>query len=185
MKMPCKLLERTNTMVEKHGHVPRSCVQGRSVRALARPIDASRPSTCRRKSPEDRDLKEEFVSRKQQLTKLQQLADAIAVELKENPDDLVTQRDMALTLHRLQRFKEAEAIYRSILEEYPSNDETRVDMARMLASQQRYDAALGTLAPALRRPGHDHAVDCMAGRLMSRGLGRSREAQKLLDKCDK
>ena len=92
---------------------------------------------------------------------------------------------MAITLHRLQRFQEAERLYRAILEDEPGSDDTRVDLARMLASQQRYDAALGTLAPALRRPGHSDAIDCMAGRLMSRGLGRPEEAQRLLTKCER
>ena len=182
-----ELLERTDKMVEKHGHVPPLMLfKADLYDALARPVDALETVRMAVEShPEDRDLNGEYLSRKQKMTKLQQLADAIALELKGNPKDLVTRRDMALTLHRLQRFKEAEQIYRSILEEDPSNDETRVDMARMLASQQRYDAALGTLAPALRRPGHDNAVDCMAGRLMSRGLGRADEAQKLLSKCDR
>jgi tetratricopeptide (TPR) repeat protein len=152
---------------------------------LARPVDALQAvRTAAEAHPADRDLNGEYLRRTQKLNELEQLATAIKAELRDNPKNLVARRDMALTLHRLQRFDEAAALYRSILEDNPGNDETRVDLARILASQQRYDAAIGTLAPALRRPGHAPIVDCMAGRLMSRGMDRTEEAQALLNKCD-
>ena len=47
-------------------------------------------------------------------------------------------------------------------------------MARMYASQQRFDVALGSLAPAMDDP-TEVRVDCMAGQLMKRGLGREEE----------
>jgi len=181
------LLEKTDAMVEQHGHVPALMLfKADLLDALARPVDAL--ETVRRAAeshPQDRDLNGEHLTRSRKMEDLQQLALAIEQELKGNPKDLTTRRDMAITLHRLQRFQAAERMYRAILKDEPGSDDTRVDLARMLASQQRYDAALGTLAPALRRPGHTDAVDCMAGRLMSRGLGRPEEAQRLLTKCER
>jgi arylsulfatase A-like enzyme/Flp pilus assembly protein TadD len=180
------LLEQANAMFEKHGPVPALMLfKADLLDVLARPVDALQAvRTAAEAHPADRDLNGEYLRRTQKLNELEQLATAIKAELRDNPKNLVARRDMALTLHRLQRFDEAAALYRSILEDNPGNDETRVDLARILASQQRYDAAIGTLAPALRRPGHAPIVDCMAGRLMSRGMDRTEEAQALLNKCD-
>ena len=181
-----ELLKRTNAMVAKHGHVPALMLfRADLLDALARPVDALNTVRIAAEShPTDRDLNGEYLNRSRKMNELEQLAAAIRQELRNNPRDLTAKRDLAITLHRLQRFDTAERLYRSILEDDPASDETRVDLARMLASQQRYDAALGTLAPALRRPGHSTAVDCLAGRLMSRGLGRPAEAQRLLQKCE-
>lgn len=180
------LLKRADTMVEKHGPVPALMLfKADLLDALARPVDALQTVRLAAEAhPNDRDLNGEYLTRSRKLNELEQLAQAIKAELQENPNNVVARRDMALTLHRLQRFGEAEALYRAILKGSPGSDETRVDLARILASQQRYDAAIGTLAPALRRPGHDPIVDCMAGRLMSRGMDRTKEAQALLRKCD-
>jgi choline-sulfatase len=179
-------LKQANTMVEKHGPVPALMLfKADLLDVLARPLDALHTvRTAAEAHPADRDLNGEYLKRTRKLNDLAQLATAIKAELRDNPKNLVAQRDMALTLHRLQRFDEAEALYRTILSDNPGNDETRVDLARILASQQRYDAAIGTLAPALRRPGHAPIVDCMAGRLMSRGMDRTDEAQALLAKCE-
>lgn len=181
-----KLLERADKMVEKHGPVPALMLfKADLLDVLGRPLDALKTvQQAAEAHPSDRDLNGEYLNRSRKLKELKQLAAAIEAELQENPTNLVARRDLALTLHRLQRFSEAETLYRSILEDSPGDDETRVELARILASQARYDAAIGTLAPALRRPGHAPIVDCMAGRLMSRGMDRSDEAQVLLAKCE-
>ena len=83
------------------------------------------------------------------------------------------QRDLALTYHRLQRFSDAEKMYQRILKARPREDAARIDMARMYASQQRFDVV--RLAPAMRRPDRSLAVDCTAGQLMKRGLGRKKK----------
>jgi arylsulfatase A-like enzyme/thioredoxin-like negative regulator of GroEL len=180
------LLERADAMVEKHGPVPALMLfKADLLDVLARPLDALQTVRMAAEThPTDRDLNGEYLKRSRKLKELEQLATAINAELRDNPKNLVARRDLALTLHRLQRFSEAEALYRVILADNPGNDETRVELARILASQARYDAAIGTLAPALRRPGHAPIVDCMAGRLMSRGMNRSAEAQALLAKCE-
>jgi arylsulfatase A-like enzyme len=180
------LLKRANAMIDKHGPVPALMLfKAGLLDVLARPMDALKTvRTAAEAHPSDRNLNGEYLKRSQKRKKLGQLATAIKDELRDNPKNLVARRDLALTLHRLQRFDEAEALYRAILHDSPGSDATRVDLARMLASQQRYDAAMGTLAPALRRPGHAPIVDCMAGQLLSRGMGRIDEAQDLLSKCE-
>ena len=134
--------------------------------------------------PSDRDLNGEYLQRRRALDELERLATAIEDELARSPNDLTAQRDLALTYHRLQRFSDAEKLYQRILKARPREDAVRIDMARMYASQQRFDVALGSLAPAMRRPDRSPEVDCMAGQLMKRGLGRAEEAKTLLKQCD-
>ena len=181
-----QLLERSNAMIDKHGMVPALMLfKADLFDALGRPSDAL--ATVRQAAtahPADRDLNGEYLNRSRKMSELSRLATAIEDELEQTPTDRTMQRDLALTYHRLQRFDEAETIYRNLLKRDPGNDEVRVELSRILASQQRYDAALGTLAPALRRPSHSPAVDCMAGRLMSRGKDRGEEAARLLQHCD-
>ena len=181
-----QLLERADAMIERHGMVPALMLfKADLFDALARPLDAL--NTVRQAAtahPTDRDLNSEYLNRQRALTDLRRLAEAIEEEREAKPNDLTIERDLAITYHRLQRFEEAETIYQAVLRRQPTNDEVRVDLARMFASQQRYDAALGTLAPALRRPSHSPTIDCMAGRLMSRGKQRQAEAERLLSYCE-
>lgn len=181
-----QLIDRSNTMIEKHGMVPALMLfKADLYDALARPIDAlATVKQAATHHPTDRDLSGEYLQRSRALEELRRLAQAIEDELKRNPNDVTAQRDLAVTYHRSQRFEEAESIYRRLLESQPRNDEVRVDLARMFASQQRYDAALSVLAPAMRRPERNAIVDCMAGRLMSRGKGQTAEANQLLKFCD-
>ncbi|MEC9389445.1 MAG: sulfatase-like hydrolase/transferase [Myxococcota bacterium] len=181
-----QLLARADAMIERHGMVPALMLfKADLLDALARPLDAL--NTVRQAAtahPSDRDLNGEYLNRQRALMDLQRLAEAIEEEREAKPNDPTIERDLAITYHRLQRFDEAETVYRAVLRRQPENDEVRVDLARMFASQQRYDAALGTLAPALRRPSHSPAIDCMAGRLMSRGKQRQAEAERLLSYCE-
>ena len=180
-----QLLDRANSLIDEHGMVPALMLfKADLFDALARPLDAL--DTVRQAAtahPEDKDLNGEFLSRSRALNELRRLATAIEDDRATKPYDLTIERDLALTYHRLQRFDDAEAIYRRILEQQPANDSVRVDLARMFASQQRYDAALSTLAPAMRRPSRSADVDCMAGRLMSRGKNKPAEAKRLLSYC--
>ena len=182
---PLVLIERANAMIETHGVVPALMLfKADLLDALARPVDALQTvKDASTAHPTDRDLSGEYSQRRRVLDELDRLATAIEDELTKNPSDLTAQRDLALTYHRLQRFQDAERLYRQILRKRPREDEVRIDMARMYASQQRYDVALGSLAPAMRRPDRSPAVDCMAGQLMKRGLGRDAEAEVLLKQC--
>lgn len=179
------LLDRANRLIADHGMVPALMLfKADLYDALARPLDAL--DTVRQAAtahPEDNDLNGEFLSRSRAINELRRLATAIEDDRASKPYDLTIERDLALTYHRLQRFDDAEAIYRRILAKQPTNDSVRVDLARMFASQQRYDAALSTLAPAMRRPTRSSDVDCMAGRLMSRGKNNAAEAERLLSYC--
>lgn len=181
-----KLLERADAMIERHGMVPALMLfKADLYDALARPLDAlSTVKQAATAHPDDRDLNGEYLNRSRALMELRRLATAIEDERAQTAYDPSIERDLALTYHRLQRFNEAEIIYRALLKQQPANDEVRVDFARMFASQQRYDAALGTLAPAMRRPSRSAMIDCMAGRLMSRGKEREEEAKRLLKHCE-
>ena len=181
-----RLIERAQAMFEKHGPVPALMLfKADLFDAIARSADALDTLAIASKAhPTDRDLLSEFNTRSQAMDELRRLAKAIKAELSTHPGDLTARRDLALTYHRLQRFEAAEAIYRAILKDQPAADDVRIDLARMFASQQRYDTALGTLAPALRRPKHSPEVDCLAGQLMHRGLDRKQEAAALLKHCE-
>jgi len=181
-----ELLKLADAMLEKHGMIPVLMLFKADIYdSLARPVDARAvvrlASTAH---PADRDLHSEYLTRTRKLEELRRLADAIESELVEKPGDTATRRDLALTYHRLQRFESAEAVYRQLLSEDPAQDDVRVDLARMFASQERFDTALSTLAPALRRPDHSPGVDCLAGQVMSRGLGREKESTPLLKHCE-
>ena len=182
---PLTLISRADKMIDTHGVVPALMLfKADLLDALARPVDALQTvKDAATAHPSDRDLNGEYLQRRRALEELGRLATAIEDELSNNPDDLTAQRDLALTYHRLQRFEDAEKLYQRILRARPREDDVRVDMARMYASQQRYDVALGTLAPAMRRPNRSPAIDCMAGQLMKRGLGRDAEAEVLLKRC--
>ena len=183
---PLALVARADTMIEKHGKVPALMLfKADLLDALARPVDALQTvKDAATAHPSDRDLNGEYLQRRRALDELDRLATAIEDELARSPDDLTAQRDLALTYHRLQRFSDAEKLYQRILKARPREDAVRIDMARMYASQQRFDVALGSLAPAMRRPDRSPEVDCMAGQLMKRGLGREEEAKTLLKQCD-
>jgi Flp pilus assembly protein TadD len=180
------LLAQAETMTEAHGPVPALMLfKADLLDALGRSRDSLEVvRTAAEAHPTDRDLNGELLKREQERTHLKQMAVAIRRELQHNPSNGEAKRDLAITLHRLQRFSEAERLYRGLLTEQPANDGFRVDLARMFASQARYDTALSTLAPALRRPEHDPSVDCLAGKLMSRGKGQTEAAAQLLDKCE-
>jgi Flp pilus assembly protein TadD len=181
-----ELLAQAESMTESHGPVPALMLfKADLLDALGRSRDSLEVVRAAATAhPTDRDLNGELLKREQERTHLQQMAVAIRRELQQNPSNGEAQRDLAITLHRLQRFSEAERLYRRLLKEHPANDEFRVDLARMFASQARYDTALSTLAPALRRPKHDPSVDCLAGKLMSRGKGRAEAAAQLLSQCE-
>lgn len=181
-----ELLEQAESMTDAHGPVPALMLfRADLLDALGRSLDAlDVVRTAAMAHPSDRDLNGEFLKREEERAHLQQMSVAIRRELQENPSNGEAQRDLAITLHRLQRFREAEQLYRQLLEAHPANDEFRVDLARMFASQARYDTALSTLAPALRRPKHDPSVDCLAGKLMSRGKDRDEAAAVLLSRCE-
>ena len=183
---PLSLLSRADKMIQKHGIVPALMLfKADLLDALARPLDALQTvKNAATAHPTDRDLNGEYRQRRRALDELDRLATAIEDELAKAPNDLTAQRDLALTYHRLQRFGDAEGMYQRILQARPREDAVRIDMARMYASQQRYDVALSTLAPAMRRPDRSPAVDCLAGQLMKRGLGRDEEAKALLKQCD-
>ena len=180
------LLIQADLMADKHGQVPALMLfKADLLDALARPVDALNVVVAASQAhPDDKDLAGELSARSQKLETLRRLAKAIQKELSETPKDLIGRRDLALTYHRLQRFGAAQAIYTAILKDKPFADDVRADFARMFASQQRYDTALSTLAPALRRPKHAAVVDCLAGQLMRRGLGQEEEAQRLLKYCE-
>jgi arylsulfatase A-like enzyme len=182
---PLQLIVRADAMIKQHGIVPALMLfKAELLDALARPVDALQTvKDAATAHPTDRDLNGEYLQRRRALDDLERLATAIEDELAKNPSDLTAQRDLSLTYHRLQRFDEAEALYQRILRARPRADEVRIDMARMYASQQRYDVALSSLAPAMRRPDRSPAIDCMAGRLMKRGMGRAAEAEVLLKQC--
>ena len=182
---PLALVARADTMIEKHGKVPALMLfKADLLDPLARPVDALQTvkdaatahppiatSTVNISSAGARSTNS-IVSRRPSRM------------VARSPDDLTAQRDLALTYHRLQRFSDAEKLYQRILKARPREDAVRIDMARMYASQQRFDVALGSLAPAMRRPDRSPEVDCMAGQLMKRGLGREEEAKTLLKQCD-
>ena len=183
---PATTLVKSAELMEKvHGPVPALMrFKADLFDAIARPIDALEAlKQAAEAHPTDQDIADEIKVRIRKLDELRHLVEAIQTQLGAAPNDLTAKRDLALTYHRLQRFDEAETMYRSILEANPSADDIRIDFARMFASQQRYDTALGTLAPAMRRPAHASAVDCLAGQLMRRGLGRAQEAAALLKHC--
>ncbi|MGB0639138.1 MAG: sulfatase-like hydrolase/transferase [Myxococcota bacterium] len=181
-----QLLERANAEIQKHGPVPALMLfKSDILDAIGRPVDALHTiSVAALAHPNDKELATEQLHRKRKLAELRKLASAIQQELEQSPNDLVAQKDLALTLHRLQDFDGATKQYRSILQQDPGNDEARLDLARIFAAQDKYQTALALLAPALQRPGHPDAVDCLAGRLMSRGMGRAAEAEQLLAKCE-
>ena len=170
---PLTLVSRADKMIDTHGVVPALMLfKADLLDALARPVDALQTvKDAATAHPSDRDLNGEYLQRRRALEELGRLATAIEDELANNPDDLTAQRDLALTYHRLQRFEDAERLYQRILRARPREDDVRVDMARMYASQQRYDVALGSLAPAMRRPNRSPAIDCMAGQLRSEDWG--------------
>jgi arylsulfatase A-like enzyme len=181
-----QLLEKANSELTAHGPVPALMLFiSDLLDAIGRPVDALEAISMAVKAhPDDRELVAEQLQRQRKLNELRNLASAIQGELKASPNDLVAQKDLALTLHRLQDFEGAVKRYRAILKQDPGNDEARLDLARIFAAQDKYQTALALLAPALQRPGHPNTVDCLAGLLLSRGMGRAKEAERLLNKCE-
>ena len=181
-----QLLERANSAQQKYGPVPALMLfKADLLDAIGRPADAlDTISLAAAKHPNDKELVEEKLQRSRRLSELRNLASAIQDELRKSPDDMVAQKDLALTLHRLQDFEGATARYRTILKEQPGDDDSRMALAQVYAAQGKYETALALLAPALQRPGHPDTVDCLAGRLMSRGMDRAKEAERLLNKCE-
>lgn len=181
-----QLLDRANAEIRQHGPVPALMLfKSDLLDAIGRPVDALHTiSVAALAHPKDKGLAAEQLQRRRTLEELRNLASAIQEELDQSPNDMVAQKDLALTLHRLQDFDGATAKYRAILQQEPGNDEVRLDLARIFAAQEKYQTALALLAPALQRPGHSSAVDCMAGLLMSRGMGRAAKAKRLLTKCE-
>ena len=111
------------------------------------------------------------------------LARAIRETLAREPMHPSAERDLALTLHRLQELEEAEALYRRLLVEHPEDDVLRANLARLLMTRGAHELALDALWEGRSRPEHAATLDCLAGRILAHYLDRQAEAVRAYRAC--
>jgi len=115
--------------------------------------------------------------------RLRELAAAIRAALERDPDHPTARRDLALTLHQLEQWPEAQALYEAWLAQHPEDDAMRANLSRLLAASGEPEQALASLAPRRAQPAHAPELDCLAGRLLAETAGREREALAPLRAC--
>jgi arylsulfatase A-like enzyme/Flp pilus assembly protein TadD len=136
-----------------------------------------------REHPQATALRARVEAQRAERDRKQQLAAAIRAALERDPDHPTAQRDLALTLHQLERWDEARDLYRAWLTRHPDDDAARANLSRLLAASGAPEAALATLTDRRSQPGHASELDCLAGRLLLEA-GREREALEPLRACD-
>jgi arylsulfatase A-like enzyme len=136
-----------------------------------------------RRHPEDAELRADLAERRSARERQQALAAAIRRALDADPGHPSARRDLALTLHRLQDFDPAEALYRELLARDPGDDEVRANLARLLVAQEDHAEALDVAVAGGPRESRAPALDCIAGRILGDYLDRGREALPALQRC--
>ncbi len=136
-----------------------------------------------RRHPDDPGLREELSQREAIREAQRELASAIRRTWSAEPDHPTAQRDLALTLHRLQEWEEAERLYRGWLGRRPEDAEVRSNLARLLVARGTYAEALDLVEAGRGERGSDPALDCLAGRILADHLSRAPEAVGPLRAC--
>jgi len=182
---PEAALQRADAMGETHGN-PLALERFRvdSLGALGRTRDAiALLEQLVQAHPEAPDLREELAWRRAQRGEQRALAQAIRETLAREPMHPSAERDLALTLHQLQEFEEAGALYRRLLARHPEDDVLRANLARLLMTQGAHELALDTLRKGRSRPEHAATLDCLAGRILAHYLDRQEEAVRAYRAC--
>jgi arylsulfatase A-like enzyme len=136
-----------------------------------------------RRYPKDAELRARLARDRAVRDEQLALAAAIRTALRNRPDHPTAERDLALTLHRLQEFDEAETLYRRLLDREPGDDEIRANLARVLMARRAPAEALEVADAGRRGRSYAPALDCIAGRILADYLERSRDALPALQRC--
>jgi len=161
---PFDALERAAELERRHGPLPALTrfrlsildALGRSADVIALLDELAGDET------EPTELAAQLARRRAERARLQRLADTIRSHIANERAPERAARDLALTLHRLQVFDEAEALYRDELRRHPDDDELRANLARLLVADGRSEAALEALRAGRDAPSR---LDCLAGRI--------------------
>jgi Flp pilus assembly protein TadD len=136
-----------------------------------------------REHPYHAEVAAELAERKKAYAKGEELVRAIRATLAREPDHPRARRDLALTLHKLQRVEEAESLYEQLLGEDATDDATRLNLVGLLMTQDRPRDALARVDVGRERAGHDPRLDCAAGRILAWHLDRRAQAVAPMRAC--
>lgn len=135
-------------------------------------------------NPDRPDLQEELASVASQFEGKEDQLHAARRSLELDPGDAALRRALALRLHHLQEFEEAEALYREILASDPDDREVEMNLATLLAAQERDDEAIALIRALRSKPGYEARYDCLAGDLLAGILEQVEEGREAIRSCE-
>ena len=176
---------RADALRREHGPlIAIESFRARTLQAIGRSREAERVlEELAPRYPADAEIRAQLA--RSRATRNEQLALAAAIRstLRAQPDHPRAERDLALTLHRLEEFDEAEAIYRRLLAREPGDDELRANLARLLMARREPAEALRVADAGRRGRSHAPMLDCIAGRILADYLERAQDALPALQRC--
>ena len=176
---------RADALRREHGPlIAIESFRARTLQAIGRSREAERVlEELAPRYPADAEIRAQLARSRAMRNEQLALAAAIRSTLRAQPDHPRAERDLALTLHRLEEFDEAEAIYRRLLAREPGDDEVRANLARLLMARREPAEALQVADAGRRGRSHAPMLDCIAGRILADYLERTQDALPALQRC--
>jgi tetratricopeptide (TPR) repeat protein len=126
---------------------------------------------------------EQLAARRAAYRKQEQLAGAIRRAMADGSAPPSAEADLALTLHRLQSWPEAEKHYRAALARSPRQADLRKNLVRLLMGADRPEEALAIAEEGRALDPMNATLSCLAGRILAIHLRRGREAEAAYADC--
>jgi arylsulfatase A-like enzyme len=178
-------LRRVDALEARHGALlALARFRADTLAALARPVQALRVlEAAALRHPDASALRDRIAALRGRLDRQRALAATIRDALARDPAHPTAERDLALTLHQLEEWDEAVALYERVLARDPDDDPTRANLARLWVARGEPGRALAALAPGRARAPHHPALDCVAGRILERDVSAVDSARAALGAC--
>jgi choline-sulfatase len=186
LRNPRHLLKEVRALRAVHGPIPGLArFEIDLLTRLGRPRDALdllRETALA--NPDVLDLQEELASVAGQFEAKENEIRAIRAGLVRQPWDADLRWQLAVRLHAIQEFGEAEALYREILARDPDAHTAEMNLAMLLVALERDDEAVAVIRALRSKPGYEARYDCLAGQLLAGVLKQLEEGREALRACE-
>jgi len=183
---PARALARTEELRARHGSLPAlDRFELGMLDGLGRSRDALDVlERLASRSGGDADgYSQKLAARRAAHQKQEQLAGAIRRAMADGSAPPSALADLALTLHRLQAWPEAEEHYRAALARSPDEADLRINLVRLLMGDDRAEEALAIAEEGRDLDPTNASLSCLAGRILAIHLRRGREAEAAYADC--
>jgi len=183
---PARALAKTEELRARHGSLPAlDRFELGMLDSLGRSRDALDvlERLASRSDGDANPYSEQLAARRAAYKKQEQLAGAIRRAKADGSAPPSAEADLALTLHRLQSWPEAEMHYRAALARSPEQADLRKNLVRLLMGADRPEEALEIAQEGRIIDPKNASLSCLAGRILAIHLRRGREAEAAYADC--